>query len=152
MPDRRYVLLRHECPADYRDGPHWDLMIEDGDALRTWSLLELPEAWRIALAIPNRTATVRERNQTVFVTELAPHRRVYLDYEGPVSRGRGTVRRVASGTLRLTQEDAGQVGVEALTGELRGAWRFEREGDGWRLRVESADGPSADGPGANASG
>ncbi|MEN0110574.1 MAG: hypothetical protein AAF805_07595, partial [Planctomycetota bacterium] len=50
----RFVLLRHDCPADYRDGPHWDLMLERPGVerehrLATWSLLKLPRAWATAI-------------------------------------------------------------------------------------------------------
>ena len=33
------------------------------------------------------------------LTPLPPHRRRYLTYQGPISRGRGTVRRVDAGTV-----------------------------------------------------
>lgn len=35
--------------------------------------------------------------QSCACTELAPHRRGYLDYEGEITGGRGHVRRVAQG-------------------------------------------------------
>ena len=75
----RYVVLRHEGIAE----PHFDLMFEfEPDLpLRTWQ----SPVWPI---------TKRTR-----LTPLAPHRPAYLDYEGPVSGGRGHVRRVAGGTF-----------------------------------------------------
>ena len=74
----RFVVLHHVGHGP----PHYDLMLEiDGqDRLRTWRL----PAW------PPADGDDAE--------ELPPHRRGYLDYEGPISRDRGTVRRVASGT------------------------------------------------------
>jgi hypothetical protein len=75
---RRYVILRHEGIPD----PHFDVMVEatPGSPLLTW---RTPE-WPIG----------RETN----LTKLDEHRRMYLDYEGGVSRGRGFVTRVAHGT------------------------------------------------------
>ena len=72
----RYVVLRHEGVAE----PHYDLMWESqpGSQLATVRCTE----W---LA----------RGSTTF-EPLPDHRSLYLDYEGPVSGGRGYVRRVAA--------------------------------------------------------
>lgn len=72
----RYVILTHDHPF-----PHWDLMLEDGGVLRTWRLLAEPAA-----------------GQVVRAEQLADHRLAYLDYEGPVSGGRGSVARWDHGT------------------------------------------------------
>ena len=79
----RFVVLRHECQPGFGKPSHWDLMLEDGAALLTWSLLELPT--------PGGAAVAAQR--------LPEHRLVYLEFEGPLSRGRGEVRRVAAGDL-----------------------------------------------------
>ena len=47
--------------------------------------------------------------------ELPRHRLSYLDYEGPVSRGRGTVRRFDRGSFEVIQDSQ-----EHLTVELHG--------------------------------
>ena len=70
----RFVLLDHDHPTR-----HWDLMLEVGPVLWTWRLD----------AIPDRCASCQ-------ATRIADHRPIYLDYEGPISRDRGEVRRVAS--------------------------------------------------------
>lgn len=66
----RFVILNHNHPF-----VHWDLLLEDGSACRTWRLLTDP-----ALAPAEISAEV-----------LSNHRLLYLDYEGPVSGQRGTV-------------------------------------------------------------
>jgi cupin 2 domain-containing protein len=75
--DLRYVVLRHDGVAD----PHFDLMFETspGSPLATW---RSPD-WPVRDGAP--------------LTHVPDHRADYLTYEGPVSRGRGTVRRVAAG-------------------------------------------------------
>jgi len=75
----RYVVLRHEGHGE----PHFDLMFETetGSKLRTWQASNWP---------------LRRRDKLV---ALGAHRRDYLDYEGPVSRDRGFVKRVDSGTF-----------------------------------------------------
>lgn len=120
----RYVLLRHDCPADYRDGPHWDLMLEQGQALRTWSLLELPAAWQAS-----------EGAISVEADKLPDHRLAYLDYEGPVSKGRGEVRRIAHGEFEIEVDEPQILQVRA-TGGLAGSWQLNCvEGDRWRLKT-----------------
>ena len=77
----RYVILEHAS-----NGVHWDIMLEVGDTLRTWAVdVPIAPGW----AIPART--------------LANHRVAYLDYEGPISRDRGTVKSWDSGTYRVLE-------------------------------------------------
>ena len=68
-PSGRFVVLEHDHPH-----LHWDFMLEADGALLTWRLSNPPAtgSWE--------------------AEKLADHRLVYLDYEGPVSGGRGTVK------------------------------------------------------------
>lgn len=82
----RYVVLHHT--GWQKD--HFDLLLETsadaslaGYRLSTW---------------PPTIAT--------HVSSSAPHRRIYLDYEGPISGGRGRVRRVAGGIYERVGETA----------------------------------------------
>lgn len=67
----RFVILAHDWPR-----PHFDLLLEVGSVLKAWRLFAEPNANVRVPAEPN-----------------ADHRMVYLDYEGPVSGGRGSVIR-----------------------------------------------------------
>jgi hypothetical protein len=80
----RFVILAHDHPF-----PHWDFMLEEGEALRSWRLRELPRPGLTLAAEP-----------------LPNHRRAYLDYEGPVSGGRGTVVQVDAGNYCILKSDA----------------------------------------------
>jgi hypothetical protein len=84
----RYVVLRHEGFGE----PHYDLMIESaaGGALHTWRTLEWP--------IEEAAKLVR----------LGEHRRLYLDYEGPVSHDRGHVKRAGAGTCEMEWRGEGE--------------------------------------------
>jgi hypothetical protein len=86
QPKLRYVVLRHEGI----ENPHYDLMIETtpGSPLATWRLPHWPP-------LPGDVPE-----------SLGDHRRVYLEYEGPVSGNRGSVRRVASGECGVISEDS----------------------------------------------
>src|SRR5207253_10100415 len=76
----RFVILEHDHPE-----LHWDLMLEVGDVLWTWRLCGDPET--VGEAIPAQ--------------RIGEHRLLYLDYEGPVRGGRGTVRRWDAGTYEM---------------------------------------------------
>jgi len=90
----RYVVLRHETPPGYRQGLHWDLMLEEGERLLTWALEKEPEP-----------------GSAIAATKLPDHRLAYLDYEGPVSGERGRVTRVASGEFTWLTRDENAVAV-----------------------------------------
>lgn len=98
----RYVVLHHTG----HDQPHYDLMLEQAEDARLLSV-RLP-TWPPTDGMP--------------IEWTPPHRRIYLDYEGPVSHNRGHVRRVASGTYErhATTDDA--------------VVRFEGVPGTWRLR------------------
>jgi hypothetical protein len=118
----RFVLLKHTLPPDAARGTHWDLMLEAGDALRTWALDELPTL-----------------DHDVFATQLADHRLAYLDYEGPVSGNRGSVERVDRGEYAVVGEAAGRLEVVLLGDRLRGrATLYATTGDQrWRFALRT---------------
>lgn len=91
----RFVLLLHECPKRKPRPTHCDLMFDVGYSLSTWALATLPHDWRDLFDEPQLTfASTNE----IEVDQLPDHRTAYLDYEGPVSSDRGSVRRLDSGT------------------------------------------------------
>lgn len=83
----RFVILHHELPPGHERGTHFDLMLEMGGVLRTWSLPELPEVGKVIQA-----------------EALPDHRLAFLEYEGPVSGNRGTVSRVEEGEYHAVEE------------------------------------------------
>jgi hypothetical protein len=104
----RFVILEHDHPA-----LHWDLMLEDGDVLRTWRL-----------AAPPRPG------ENVPAGRIADHRKAYLDYEGPVSGGRGTVSRWDAGTYTVVGEGDGWLSVNLEGARVRGPARLSTSGPG----------------------
>ncbi|HMF18904.1 MAG TPA: DNA polymerase ligase N-terminal domain-containing protein [Gemmataceae bacterium] len=73
----RFVILEHDHPT-----LHWDLMLQAGETLRTWRLARAPI----------------HPGDAIEATAIGDHRPMYLDYEGPVSGGRGKVGRWDHGT------------------------------------------------------
>src|SRR5215204_1662785 len=93
----RYVVLRHEGVDD----PHFDLMFETkpGSDLATWRV----DNWPI-------TPT------SIFIP-LRPHRRAYLQYEGPISADRGQVHRIHSGQHEVQEDSPRQLIVRLEDGQ-----------------------------------
>jgi len=100
----RFVILEHDRPF-----LHWDFMLESGETLRTWRLLEAPSP-----------------HQSVKAEPLGDHRRAYLDYEGPVSGDRGTVQRWDAGTFEGTADSIGLVEIVLSGQRCRGRVMLQR--------------------------
>ena len=117
----RTVLLRHE--------------LADGSWHYDW-LLERPAGGAAGLVAFRVGERVDRGPGTWEAERIADHRTRYLDYEGPISGGRGSVRRVAAGACRLEEEGEAVLRVRLDLGELSGEvvgrpigagrWRFER--------------------------
>ncbi|TWT41739.1 hypothetical protein RAS1_28610 [Phycisphaerae bacterium RAS1] len=133
----RFVLLEHDlsgaAPGVEGAGTrHWDLMIEvpGKDALGTWRLLGDPMEEVSVVAKP-----------------IGDHRRAYLDYEGPVSRGRGVVRRVDTGVAEWLERSETGMCVRLTGGLLRGRYVMAPGDGGWRFQRLGGDGDSERRPG-----
>ena len=105
----RFVLLRHEMPAGSSRGSHFDLMLEDGDGLRTWAI--------------ERDV---DMDQSETAVELSRHRLEYLNYEGELSGGRGTVNRIVSGKYTVVDSQSGKLCIQIDEGPLAGELNFVR--------------------------
>jgi hypothetical protein len=108
----RYVILEHDHPF-----LHWDLMLESGEVLRSWRLAAPPQPakWVTATATPD-------------------HRRLYLDYEGPVSGNRGRVLRWDHGTFTWQKTDNDHLAVRLDGVRLRGTAVLQRiDTEEWAL-------------------
>ena len=75
----RFAILLHDDPWW-----HWDFLLEHGDHALCWRLLRQPCV-----------------GEPIAAEALAPHRLLYLNYEGPVGNNRGAVKRVGSGTYEI---------------------------------------------------
>ncbi|MBM4077778.1 MAG: hypothetical protein FJ267_19285, partial [Planctomycetes bacterium] len=73
----RFAVLIHDHPFI-----HWDFLLECKNICRTWRLMEEPNC-----------------DHPIPAESLPDHRLIYLDYEGPVSNNRGTVKQWANGTF-----------------------------------------------------
>ena len=94
----RYAILEHDWPER-----HWDLFLEADGVLRAWRLLAEPLPGAV---VPAESA--------------ADHRLMYLDYEGPVAGGRGTVTRWDTGTFEWVRYEPRRALVDLTGRRLRG--------------------------------
>lgn len=95
----RFVILQHVMPPASRRESHYDLMLERDGKLLTWAVPEQPRPGLKIAAV-----------------KLPDHRLAYLEYEGPISGGRGEVRRIDAGEYACSQWDDA-----AAKFELRGS-------------------------------
>jgi hypothetical protein len=76
----RFTISHH---TGSKDGDHYDLMLEHGDGLRTWRLVN----------------TVFQTSQVA--RQIKDHRKSYLDYEGEIAGDRGRVKIWDTGTYTV---------------------------------------------------
>jgi hypothetical protein len=117
-PKRRFVILEHSGTAAYKPGIHWDLLCEEGNSLKAWEFSQ-----PIAIS-PQR------------ITALPPHRTFYLQYEGPISGERGSVRQIASGDYELLEDSPNAWTVRLSSSSLDGVLRLKRLSDNWEANFE----------------
>ena len=84
---------------------HWDLLLQQSTGedqqstekgLLTFEVPVPPESW----------------NQQTAVQKLPDHRLIYLDYQGPISKNRGSVTRVLEGTFHWRIKTETQLEIE----------------------------------------
>lgn len=82
----RFVILQHDTPPGYERPAHWDLMLEVGTVLRTWSLPR---------PLEEQSASTQD------VDSLVDHRLDFLTFEGPLTGDRGSVTQWDAGTYTI---------------------------------------------------
>lgn len=121
QPLKPFVLLHHVLP----DGEHWDLCLDQGPSLATWQLLA------------HSLSEISQGRPAILARYIQDHRRVYLDYEGPISDDRGHVTRSDLGSYELLDQQtdrwvirlAGCVVIgtyEIVATADSGSWKFYR--------------------------
>ena len=126
----RSVVLRHTLP----DGSHhFDWLLEPaGTAAGRDPEERVLIAWRLPRP-PGQSGP-----QPIEAIRLPPHRRFYLDFEGPIPGNRGTVERVAEGVAEVLADSPEHfaaslaLGGDSLTITITGTCRAHPT---WELRI-----------------
>lgn len=117
----QFAILHHQ-QMHYT---HWDLLLElpQRELLATWRVECPPETWGEAGILP--------------VQALPDHRRLYLDYQGPISGQRGTVSRFDRGLLHIVQLSPKNIVAEVRGDKLRGRLELQETAMPrlWKLTV-----------------
>lgn len=108
-----FALLEHDttipkAPRPAADGRHWDFMVGLPDQVR------LP-TWRLT---HNPVATEGD----ISAERITDHRRLYLDYEGEISGGRGFVRRIDHGPATVERLEGDELVIVLAGRHLRGRY------------------------------
>jgi len=113
-------------------GPtHYDLMLEQGQALATWQLSQSPQPLEPGQAMPAR--------------KLPDHRRAYLTYQGPVSQGRGQVAMLDKGAYEPLRADEAYWEFRLSGRVLIGKFCLRRSGQGEDWTLERMEDPHGKG-------
>lgn len=124
----RFVILEHDHPTR-----HWDFMLEEDGRLATWRIPCPPE----------------NAGLTLEAERVGDHRLDYLDYEGPVSGGRGSVSRWDRGVYDTLERTTDCWLVQLRGARWRGIVDMRLTVTRWWFRLEpekdQADGPLLDG-------
>ncbi len=114
----RFVILEHDSPF-----LHWDFMLEVEESLRTWRLLQQP-------LLNENESELQIRS----VAESLPdHRIEYLEYEGPVSRNRGGVKRWDAGLYLLLGQSENHWELRLEGSRLRGFVSITKKNEAWEF-------------------
>jgi hypothetical protein len=118
----RYVILYHEMPPEQSRASHYDLMLESGKLLRTWAVSDPPNS-----------------SGDLAAELLNDHRQEFLDYEGEILGGRGSVTRWDEGEYQTKQESADSMAFVMNGSLLKGELKLRRDASNssrWQMHFE----------------
>lgn len=115
MVPHRFVILHHLVPT----GEHWDLMLEQKDCLFTWQMVAEP---------------IDRHACPIECLRISDHRKFYLDYQGPISGGRGIVSRVDQGAYQYLSVEPDSWRINFQGRRLRGEFGLVRSDPGSESR------------------
>jgi len=98
---------------------HWDLMLQQENALITWQIPLCPSQWH-GKPVPCR--------------KIFDHRLKYLTYEGPLSQNRGFVKIYAAGNYQILDSAKNYWRINLHSDNIRGNMTLEGvQDDQWQL-------------------
>ncbi|MGA1979856.1 MAG: DNA polymerase ligase N-terminal domain-containing protein [Sedimentisphaerales bacterium] len=119
--DKKFVIQQHSSGPDV----HWDFMLESGGILQTYRLDKAPdEALHLA----------------VNAVKIFDHPLKFLTYQGPVSKGKGSVRITESGTYEIVHQAHNRIELDLNGKILKGKFTLTHiEGDSWQFAPDTGN-------------
>jgi hypothetical protein len=113
--NKKFVIQQHSSETEV----HWDFMLESADVLQTYRLDKDPQ--QLIQSIAN-------------AIKIFDHPPKFLTYEGPVNKGRGSVKIAESGSYEITHQADDRIELD-LNGEiLKGKFTLSHiEGNNWQF-------------------
>lgn len=129
-----FVILLHSG-----NGPaHYDFLLEGSAMAETWQFLDDPAALMPSSAgeLGGKRARPKaaEKILEIPAKKIQDHRLMYMDYEGPLSRGRGSVRQLDKGTYEMISRSATSLEFRLAGRTMKGIFRLEQAQGRWILR------------------
>lgn len=113
--NKKFVIQQHSSGSDV----HWDFMLQITDSLQTWRLDKAPQE------------LIRTSANAV---KSFDHPLRFLTYEGPVNKGRGSVRIADSGSYEISNQNDDRVELDLNGKILKGKFTLSLiEADNWQF-------------------
>ncbi|MCJ7728535.1 MAG: hypothetical protein MUO27_01435 [Sedimentisphaerales bacterium] len=121
--DKRFVIQEHTTGSDV----HWDFMLE-WESGRTLQTYRFDKALQQVLHSPANAVKIFD------------HPLKFLTYQGPVNKGRGSVRIVEAGTYQLVNNEHDHIELNLAGQILKGKFTLCRiEDDKWQFSAANAN-------------
>jgi hypothetical protein len=121
--DKRFVIQEHTTGSDV----HWDFMLEweAGRTLQTYRLDKSPQQ------------ILRGPADAIKIFDHSPK---FLTYQGPVNKGRGSVRIVEAGTYQIVQNERNCIELNLSGQILKGKFTLcHTKDDKWQFSADSTN-------------
>jgi bifunctional non-homologous end joining protein LigD len=113
--NKKFVIQQHSTAL----GVHWDFMLELGGILQTYRLDKAPQQLIQSPAI---------------AVKIFDHPLKFLTYQGPVSKGQGSVSIVETGTYEMVHQAHNRIELDLNGKILKGKFTLTNiEGDDWQF-------------------
>ena len=117
--DKKFVIQEHTRGLDV----HWDFMLEWGKTLQTYRFDKAPQ--QILHGPAN-------------AVKIFDHPPKFLTYQGPVNKGRGSVRIVETGTYQIVHHEHHRIELKLAGRILRGKFTLcHAKDDKWQFSAGS---------------
>jgi hypothetical protein len=113
--NKKFVIQQHSSGSDI----HWDFMLQIGDSLQTYRLDKAPQ----------------ELTQTpANAVKIFDHSLKFLTYQGPVNKGRGSVRIAEAGSYEIAHHAHDRLELDLNGKILKGKFTLSHiEGYNWQF-------------------